>query len=124
MLTDAEHRALDERLDIFSWGLALLIIAIIMVIPGISKLWHFLLPFSLIFVGMSVIRKKLKTRRDTEGLILGAAAGVIALLNIFGVDFTLFPLIPVVIAVVGVGLILNALMSARMRSDSRRQPEE
>ncbi len=122
-MTDAEHRALDERLDILSWGLALLVFAIILIIPGTNRLWHFLTPFGLVFIGMSVVRKLIPTRRDTEGLILGIAATVVGLIDLFGVNLSFFPLLPTVLAIVGIALIFNALVSNRVRRDPERGPE-
>jgi len=123
-MTDAEHRALDERLDIMGWGVALIVIAVLLVVPGVSRLWQFLFTFGLVFIAMSVIRKKLRTRRDTEGLILGITAIFIGLLDLIGIDFRFFPLIPMAFAVVGIALIINAILSARLRRDPTRPLEE
>ena len=122
--TDAEHRALDERLDILSWGLALLLVAIVLLIPNASRLWHFLVPFGVVFVAMSGVRRYIPTRKDTEGLILGCTALVIGLMDIVGVDLRFFPLLPTMLAVVGIALIVNALVSKRLRRDPNRPAEE
>lgn len=122
--TDAEHRALDERLDILSWGLALLMVAIVLLIPGARRLWCFLIPFGIVFVAMSGVRKFINTRRDTEGLILGITAMLIGLLDIFGLDLRFFPLIPTMLAIVGIGLIINSVISKRLRQDPARPAEE
>ena len=123
-MTDAEHRALDERLDIMGWGIALLILAVLLLIPGVSRLWQFLLSIGLVFIAMSVVRKKLSTRRDTEGLILGITAVCIGLLDLFGIDLRFFPFIPMAIAIVGIALIFNAVWNARLRRDPSRSSEE
>ena len=123
-MTDAEHRALDERLDIMGWGFALLILAVLLLIPGVSRLWQFLLSIGLVFIAMSVVRKKLSTRRDTEGLILGVTAVCICLLDLFGIDLRFFPFIPMAIAIVGIALIINAVWNARLRRDPSRSSEK
>jgi len=122
-MTDAEHRALDERLDIMGWGIALIVIAVLLVVPGVSRLWQFLFPFGLVFVVMSVVRKKLRTRRDAEGLILGITAIFIGVLDLIGIDLRFFPLIPTAFAVVGIALIINAILSSRLRRDPTRPIE-
>ncbi len=122
--TDAEHRALDERLNIITWGLALLVVAIVFMIPGTGRLWIFLVPFGIVFVGMSAVREMLKTRRDTAGLIVGGTTLVTGLIEMVGVDLRFFPLVPVVLALVGIGLILNALLNRRLRVDPGRSAEE
>jgi len=123
-MTDAEHRALDERLDIMGWGFALLILAVLLLIPGVSRLWQFLLPIGLVFIAMSVVRKKLSTRRDTQGLILGVTAVCIGLLDLFGIDLRFFPFIPMAFAIVGIALIINAVWNVRLRRDPGRSSEE
>ena len=122
-MTDAEHRALDERLDVLSWGIALIVLAIILYLPGVHALWHYLVPFGIVFIGMSIVRVLIKTRRDTEGLILGLAAIFIGLLDIFGLDLRFFPLIPTILVLVGILLMINALVSKRVRKDPGRPPE-
>jgi len=122
-VTDAEHRALDERLDVLSWGIALIVLAIILYLPGVHALWHYLVPFGIVFIGMSIVRVLIKTRRDTEGLILGLAAIFIGLLDIFGLDLRFFPLIPTILVLVGILLMINALVSKRVRKDPGRPPE-
>lgn len=123
-MTDAEHRALDERLDIMGWGVALIMIAVLLVVPGVSKLWQFLFPFGLVFIVMSMVRKMMRTRRDTEGLILGITAIFIGMLDLIGIDLRFFPLIPTAFAVVGIALIINAILSARLRRDPTRPLEK
>ena len=122
-MTDAEHRALDERLDILSWGIALIVLAIVLYLPGVHALWNYLIPFGLVFIGMSVVRVIIKTRRDTEGLILGIAAMTIGLLDLFGLNLQFFPLIPTILVLVGILLAINALVSKRVRKDPTRPPE-
>ncbi len=122
-VTDAEHRALDERLDIITWGCALLVVAIMFLLPGAGRLWHFLMPFGLVFITMSVVRQKIKTRRDTTGLIVGIAFTGTGLLDLVGIDLQFFPLVPAILAIVGSGLIFNAVVSKRLRVDPDRPPE-
>jgi hypothetical protein len=122
-LTDAEHRALDERLDVLSWGIALIVLAIVLYLPGVHALWHYLIPFGIVFIGMTIVRLMIKTRRDTEGLILGIAAVFVGLLNLFGLDLRLFPLIPTILVLVGMLLTINAVASKRVRRDTGRPPE-
>ncbi|GEM_PF-1963734 len=123
-MTDAEHRALDERLDIISWGVALVVLAIVFLIPGAQRPWHFLVPFGLVFVAMSVVRKLIPTRRDTEGLILGVTVVVVGLLDLFGQDLQFFPFFPTILVIVGIALIVHAVLSKRLRLDPHRAPEE
>jgi hypothetical protein len=106
------------------WGIALIVIAVLLVVPGVSKLWQFLFPFGVVFVVMSVVRKKLRTRRDTEGLILGITALFIGVLDLIGIDLRFFPLIPTAFAVVGIALVVNAILSSRLRLDPTRPLEE
>ncbi len=120
---DAEHRALDERLNIITWGCALIVVAIVFLIPGVGRLWHFLMSFGLVFITMSIVRRKLKTRRDTAGLIVGITSFCTGLLDLVGIDLQFFPLVPVILAIVGVGLILNAVLSKRLRIDPDRPAE-
>ena len=122
--TDAEHRALDERLNIITWGCALVVVAIIFLIPGVGRLWHFLVPFGVVFAGMSAVRSAMKTRRDTAGLIVGSTSLGTGLLEMVGVDLRFFPLVPTILALVGVGLILNAVLNRRLRVDPERNSEE
>ncbi len=122
-MTYAEHRALDERLDILGWAIALLVLAVLLYLPGVRTLWQFLVPFGLVFIGMSVARHLIKTRRDPEGLILGVAALVIGLLDVVGIDLRFFPLIPTFLALVGVLLLANALLVKRLRKDTTRPSE-
>ena len=122
-VTDAEHRALDERLDIITWGCALLVVAIVFLLPGAGRLWNFLVPFGLVFITVSVVRQKIRTRRDTAGLIVGIAATGIGLLDMVGIDLQFFPLVPAILAIVGSGLIINAIVSKRLRIDPDRPPE-
>jgi CHASE2 domain-containing sensor protein len=122
-MNDAEHRALDERLDILAWGIALLVLALMLYLPGGRALWHFLVPFGLVFIGMSVARRLIRTRRDTEGLILGIAALVIGLLDLVGIDLRFFPMVPTFLALVGVLLLANALLVKRLRKDPTRPGE-
>jgi CHASE2 domain-containing sensor protein len=122
-MTDAEHRALDERLDILGWAIALLVLAVMLYLPGVRALWQFLVPFGLVFIGMSVARRLIRTRRDPEGLILGIAALVIGLLDVVGIDLRFFPLVPTFLALVGVLLLANALLVKRLRKDPVRPSE-
>jgi hypothetical protein len=121
--TDAEHRALDERLDLITWGCALLVLAILFLIPGVGRLWQFLVPFGLVFIGMSAVRRVMMTRRDSAGLIAGSTSFGTGLLDLVGVDLQFFPLVPVILALVGAGLILHALLSQRLRVDPIRCTE-
>ena len=122
-MTDAEHRALDERLDILGWAIALLVLAVMLDLPGVRALWQFLVPFGLVFIGMSVARRLIRTRRDPEGLILGIAALIIGLLDVVGIDLRFFPLVPTFLALVGVLLLANALLVKRVRKDTSRPSE-
>ena len=122
-MTDAEHRALDERLDILGWAIALLVLAVMLYLPGVRALWQFLVPFGLVFIGMSVARRLIRTRRDPEGLILGIAALIIGLLDVVGIDLRFFPLVPTFLALVGVLLLANALLVKRVRKDTSRPSE-
>ncbi|MFC1540245.1 hypothetical protein ACFL41_01995 [Gemmatimonadota bacterium] len=121
--TDAEHRALDERLNIITWGCALLVMAILFLLPGVSRLWHFLVPVGIVFVGMSAVRKVMVTRRDLAAFIAGCTALGIGLLDLVGVDLQFFPLVPVILILVGVSLILSALLCPRLRTDPTRHAE-
>jgi hypothetical protein len=123
MMTDAEHRALDEKLDILGWGVALIVLAIVLYIPGTGSLWHYLIPFGAVFVVMTGVRRLLATRRDTEGLILGGATMLVGVLDLIGFDFRFFPLIPTILVLVGILLIINAAMSKRIRTDPGRPAE-
>ena len=123
MRTDAEHRALDERLDLLSWGLVLVVVALVLLIPGRHQLWYYLAPVGLVFIAMSAVRKFIPTRRDTAGLILGLVALFLGLLDMVGVDLQFFPLIPVLFAIVGIGLVVVAFFTRRIRSDPDR-PED
>jgi hypothetical protein len=122
-MTDAEHRALDERLDILGWGIALVLLAVLLLIPGTKALWHFFVPFGLVFIGMTVVRLLLRTRRDPEGLILGIAALVIGLLDLVGVDLRFFPMVPTFLALFGALLLANAILVKRVRKDPTRPGE-
>ncbi len=121
--TDAEHRALDERLNLFTWGSALLVMAILFLIPGVDRLWHFLVPFGVVFISMSYLRRMMKTRRDTTGLIAGCTSLGTGLLDLVGVDLQFFPLVPIMLALVGISLILHALLCPRLRVDPDRNAE-
>jgi hypothetical protein len=123
MRTDAEHRALDERLDILGWGIALIVLAVVLYLPGTRALWHYLVPFGLVFIAMTGVRKLLKTRRDTEGLILGGATLLVGVLDMMGVDFRFLPLVPTILVLVGGLLVINAVASKRLRLDPNRPPE-
>ncbi|MFO7767974.1 MAG: hypothetical protein R6W82_03325 [bacterium] len=120
MRTDAEHRALDERLDLLNWGLVLVVIALILLIPGRHHLWYYLVPVGLVFIGMSVVRKLIPTRRDTAGLILGLVAVLLGVLDLVGVDLQFFPLMPLLFAIVGIGLMAVAFVTNRIRRDPDR----
>jgi Na+/proline symporter len=122
-MTNGEHRALDERLDIIGWGVALIVLAIILYLPGVHSLWHYLIPFGLVFIGMSFLRKQLNTRKDNAGLILGLATAFIGLLDMVGLDLRFFPLVPTVLVLIGILLIVSALISRRVRTDPSRPPE-
>ncbi len=120
MRTDAEHRALDERLDLLSWGLVLVVVALVLLIPGRHELWYYLVPVGLVFIGMSLARKLIPTRRDTAGLILGVVAVLMGLLDMAGVDLQFFPLLPLIFAAVGIGLMTVAFLTRRIRHDPAR----
>lgn len=122
-MTDSEHRALDERLDILGWGIALILLALLLLVPGAKALWHFLVPFGLVFIGMTVARRVLRTRRDPEGLILGVAALAIGLLDLVGIDLRFFPLVPTFLALFGALLLANAVLVKRVRKDPTRPVE-
>jgi len=122
-MTDAEHRALDERLDIIAWGVGLVVVALVFFLPGTEQPWHFLIPFGLVFVSMSIVRRLIPTRRDTEGLILGVTVIAIGLLDLFGQNLEFFPLFPAVLVIVGISLIVHAVLSKRLRMDPERGPE-
>ena len=122
-MTNGEHRALDERLDIIGWGVALIVVAIILYIPGVHSLWNYLIPFGLVFIGMSFLRRQLKTRKDAAGLILGLAAAFLGLLDLVGFDLRFFPLVPTVLVLIGILLIGSALISRRVRTDPTRPVE-
>lgn len=122
-MTDAEHRALDERLDILGWGIALILLALLLLVPGARDLWHFLVPFGLVFIVMTVIRHTIRTRRDPEGLILGVAALVVGLLDLVGVDLRFFPMVPTFLALFGALLLANAILVKRVRKDPTRPGE-
>lgn len=120
MRTDAEHRALDERLDLLGWGLVLVVIAVILSIPGQHQLWYYLVSVGLVFIGMSAVRKLIPTRRDTAGLVLGIVALFVGLLDLAGVDLQFFPMMPVLFAAVGIGLVAVASFTKRIRNDPER----
>ena len=122
-MTDAEHRALDERLDILSWGIALIVLAIVLSLPGTHSLWNYLIPFGLVFIAMSIVRRQIRTRRDTEGLILGITAVVLGFLDFIRVDLRFFPVVPTILIIVGLQLSVSAILSKRIRTDPSRPPE-
>ena len=122
-MTNGEHRALDERLDIIGWGVALIVLAIILSIPGVHSLWHYLIPFGLVFIGMSFLRRLLNTRKDAAGFILGLAATFIGLVDLVGLDLRFFPLVPTVLVLIGILLIVSALITRRVRTDPTRPAE-
>ena len=118
--TDAEHRALDERLTLLGWGLVLVILALMLLLPGVHALWWYLIPVGLILAGMSGVRRLLRTRRDTDGLVIGSVAVVVGLLSLTGIDLRFFPLVPVLFAAAGLALTVVALFSRRLRRDPTR----
>jgi hypothetical protein len=100
-------RALDKRLEGIAWGLFLIMIGGLFLVPGNQVpegTW--LIGVGLILLGLNVARYLNGIEVSTLSLLLGVGALGVGISDYFGVDL---PVWPILLIVVGVHMLIKAL---------------
>jgi hypothetical protein len=101
-----DKKVLDKKIQVVSYSLIAIFIAVIWIIPGNQPGWMFFLSLGAILVGMNIVRLVNKIKMSVPGFILGIIALLIGLgsISIKGI-----PIIPLIIIIVALVLIFDVL---------------
>ena len=96
--TLAEKKQLNERLENIGWGLFLIMIGGIWLVPDrFVPEGTWLIGAGLILIGLNIIRHLNQIEMSSFSLILGGAALLIGISDFFRVDLPFFPILLIII---------------------------
>jgi len=104
---DAKKSALDKRLDALGWGLFLIMIGCLWLIPDeYVQGGTWLIGAGIIILGLMGVRYMYGIKISGFWLVLGILALVFGLSDFFGLNL---PLLPILIIIIGVSIIVKHL---------------
>ena len=105
--THAEQRALNKRLEALGWGLFLVMIGGLWLVPGeLVREGTWLIGVGVIMLGLNAARFLNKIKMSWFTIVLGVLALAAGLGDYVGVDL---PLIPILLVLVGASIIVGVL---------------
>lgn len=104
---DAAKRALNKRLEAVGWGLFLIMIGGLALVPDeMIREGTWLIGVGVIMLGLNLARYMNRIKMSRFTIVLGIIALVIGLGDYFGVDL---PLIPILLILVGASIVVGIL---------------
>jgi len=111
-----EKELLNKRLENTSWGLFLIVIGGIWLIPDrLVPEGAWLVGAGLILIGLNIVRQMNQIPMSSFTLILGGAALLIGISDFFSVDL---PFFPILLIIIGAKLLLQPLFENRSKVES------
>ncbi len=108
---ESQKKALDKRLDAIGWGLFLIMIGCLWLIPDErvpNGTW--LIGTGLIILGLMAVRYLYGVKISGFWFFLGIVALVFGISDFFGLNL---PLLPILIILVGLGIIIKPLVKKK-----------
>jgi len=108
---DAQKRALDKRLEALGWGLFLLMIGCLWLVPeGTVPEGTWLIGTGVIILGLMGVRYIYGIKIDGFWLVLGIVALAFGISDVFGLNI---PVFPILLIIIGASIILKPLLKKK-----------
>lgn len=103
-LGDPRRQELNKRLETVSWGLFLIMLGGLFLVPGVPE-GTWLIGAGVIMLGLNAVRLVLGIRASWFTLILGTIALLAGIGSVLGIDM---PVGPILIILIGLAIIVRA----------------